>query len=276
MTIYCVVPVHNRIDMTIQFLDSLDRQTVKESISVLIVDDGSTDGTAQTLHARSGRFPVQIITGNGNWWWGGSVWQAIQHLKTGAQPGDWVFLANNDTILDPDYLAHLYETASPNEFTVVGGRSFEIWPDDTRHPVSSGFLIDRATLSVQAIDGHSSEIREVDALAGRGILIPFTALAGVTMQPGLMPQHFADLNLTSQMKARGFALLIDHRAESLQIDRASSALELGQQLWPSLNKSSPMYIPAITTFWWKQMSPGQRLALPLRAVHRMRRRKSIT
>ena len=275
MTIFCVVPVHNRLGMTLQFLDSLDQQTVHEPISVLIIDDGSTDGTAQSLRARAGHFPLNIITGNGNWWWGGSVWRAIQHLKTKAKSGDWVFLANNDTILDPDYLSYLHETASRNERTVVGGRSLEIWPDDTRHPVSSGFLIDRAALSVQAIDGHSSEIREVDALAGRGILIPFTALAGATMHPGLMPQHFADLNLTSQMKARGFTLLVDHRAESLQVDRASSALELGQQLRPSLDKSSPMYIPAIATFWWRQTSPAKRSALPIKAFKRMRRSKAI-
>ena len=276
MTILCVVPVHNRLGMTLQFLDSLDQQTVHEPISVLIVDDGSTDGTAQTLHARSGRFPVRIITGNGNWWWGGSVWQAIQHLKTTAKPGDWVFLANNDTVLDPDYLAHLCETASWNERSVVGGRSFEIWPDGTRHPVSSGFLIDNSALSIEAIDGNASDICEVDALAGRGILIPLTALANAIMHPHLMPQHFADLNLTSQMTARGFRLLIDHRAESLEIDRASSALELGQQLRPSLDKSSPMYIPALATFWWLQTPPHQRLALPMKAFQRMRRSDAIT
>ena len=262
--------------MTLQFLDSLDRQTVKEPISVLIVDDGSTDGTAQTLHARSGRFPVQIITGSGNWWWGGSVWQAIQHLKVAAQLDDWIFLANNDTILDPDYLAHLFETAGRNERSVVGGRSFEIWPDGTRHPVSSGFLIDHEALSIQAIDGHSSEIREVDALAGRGILISLTAVSDAAMHPRLMPQHFADLNLTSQLKTRGFSLLIDHRAESLEIDRASSALELGRKNKPSLNKSSPMYIPALATFWWLQTPPRQRLALPIKALQRMCRSDAVT
>ena len=269
MTIFCVVPVHNRIDMTVQFLDSLDKQTVQEPISVVIVDDGSTDGTAEALHNRSGRLPIQLLTGDGNLWWGGSVWRAIQHIRTIAQPKDWVFLANNDTILDPDYIAHLHETATNNERSVVGGRSFEIWPDGTRHPVSSGFLVDTASLAVLAVDGDFSEIREVDALAGRGILIPLAALADATMHPRLMPQHFADLNLTSQLKARGFTLVIDHRAESLEIDRASSALELGQQHKPSFNKSSPMYIPALTSFWWFHTTPIQRLALPMKALKRL-------
>ena len=140
--------------MTLQFLDSLDKQTVHEPISVVIVDDGSTDGTAHTLQDRSGRFPLEILTGDGNLWWGGSVWRAIQHIKMMAEPSDWVLLANNDTILNPDYIYHLHETATGNERSVVGGRSFEIWPDGTRHPVSSGFLIDPASLSVRAVDGN--------------------------------------------------------------------------------------------------------------------------
>ena len=271
MTIFCVVPVHNRIDMTLQFLDSLDKQTIQEPISVFIVDDGSTDGTAKALKNRAGLFPLHVLTGDGSWWWGGSVWRAIQHLKAIAQPKDWVFLANNDTILDPNYVTYLYESATENERSAVGGRSIEIWPDGTRHPVSTGFEIDPASLSVHAVDGNVNQIREVDALTGRGILIPYEALANVTMHPRLMPQHFADLNLTSQIRAQGFALLIDHRAESLEIDRASSALELGQRNKPSFNKASPMYVPALTTFWWKHTSPIQRLALPLRALKRMKK-----
>ena len=268
MTIFCVVPVHNRIEMTLKFLDSLDKQTVKEPISVLVVDDGSTDGTERVLRDRNGKHHIHILTGTGDWWWGGSVWRAINDLRTKTQPDDWVFLANNDTILDPNYIRYLHETANQNDQSLVGGRSFEIWPDGTQHPVSSGFLIDHSSLSVLAIDGDFVGIREVDALAGRGILVPVSALARVSMQPRLMPQHFADLDLTSQAKPHGFRLLVDHRAESLQIDRASSALELGHKLKPSLKKPSPMFIPALTTFWWKQTPSASRLALPFKVLKR--------
>ena len=261
--------------MTLQFLDSLDEQTVREPISVVIVDDGSTDGTARTLRNRSGRFPTDILTGDGNLWWGGSVWRALGHLKTVAHPSDWVFLANNDTILDPDCLTHLLESATRYVPCVVGGRSFEIWQDGSRHPFSSGFFINSAVLSVLAVDGHESEIHEVDALSGRGILIPYLALAHATMHPRWMPHHFADLNLTGHMKNQGFTLLIDHRAESLEIDRASSAMELGQKSSPSFKKASPLYIPALVAFWWLRTPPLQRTALPVRALKRLRRRHAV-
>lgn len=270
MTIFAVVPVHNRIELTLQFLDSLDAQQVQEVVEVIVVDDGSSDGTKGRLDERPNRHRVRVIQGNGKLWWGGCVWKAIRWLQPRVDDEDWVFLANNDTVLDPRYLTNLLDTARTHPGALVGGRSFELWPDGSHHPVSTGFMIDTKSLVVRSIDGAMTGVTSVDALAGRGLLIPAAALPHVHMHQKLMPQHFADLHLTSKMTARGFRLLADHRAESMQLDRASSAVEHGQQLSPSFRKSSPMYVPALATFWWLQTPATQRVALPWRVLRRIR------
>ena len=276
MTIYTLIPVHNRIELTLQFLDSLDAQTTHESVQVFIVDDGSTDNTATILRRRNGRFPTTVIPGNGKLWWAGSIKRGLKVIRPRLTPADWLYLGNNDTILDPNHLQSLLTTAANNPQSLVGSVSCEIWPDGTKHPVSSGFKIDPRKLTVTGLDGHTTDVQEADALAGRGLLIPAEAATHLRFHPHLIPQHFADLAATSKLKKLGFHLLVDPHAQSTQTDRAASAQEWGQTLTLSWNKRDPLFVPAVATFWLTASTPGELLgAFPV-VLKRMRRSSSAT
>ena len=65
-----VIPVHNRKQYTRDCLHSLQKQTIS-SYRVIIVDDGSTDGTREMLRRE---FPeVIVLTGDGNLFWTGQL-----------------------------------------------------------------------------------------------------------------------------------------------------------------------------------------------------------
>lgn len=89
--IYIVIPVFNRKHFTRECLKSLQRQTNQE-FKAVVVDDGSTDGTADMLRAE---FPeVDVLFGDGGLFWTASVNMGIRHaLKAGA---DYVMTLNND------------------------------------------------------------------------------------------------------------------------------------------------------------------------------------
>lgn len=268
MTIFAVVPVHNRVNLTLQFLDSLDAQDVDEEVHVLIIDDGSTDGTTKKIQQRVGRFPVTVIPGNGKLWWAGSVGKALKAIKWNVTQADWIYLGNNDTVLDPNHISYLLDTATSAPRTLVGARAFEMWPDGTEHPVSSGFMINRKMLEISAIPGNDDHIHQVDALSARGLLIPATALDSINIHPWLTPQHFADVSITSQLRKLGFTLKADHRAVSTQTDRAGSALELGATNRPSFDRKAPLFIPALVTFWWRQSNMKQKFTLPIEMLRK--------
>ncbi|WP_223209857.1 glycosyltransferase [Picosynechococcus sp. NKBG042902] len=76
--LYILLPVHNRYSITQHFIRHLQRQTFQDYHLVLL-DDGSTDGTATMVEASIPN--LTIIQGTGDWWWAGSLHQGYLWLK---------------------------------------------------------------------------------------------------------------------------------------------------------------------------------------------------
>jgi GT2 family glycosyltransferase len=188
----------------------------------------------------------------------------LEFLRGIAGPDDWVYLGNNDTVLDAHHFSKLLEVA--NSGSVVGSVAKEIWPDGTVNPVSGGFTIEPNKLLVRNLAVGSPE--PVDALAGRGILLPSNAADPSLFKPHRMPQHFADLAFTAALKSRGWELQVVPDAQSTQLERAGSSVELAPRIRDFLSKKSQMYLPALWNFWWDLSTPQQRLSLPVRFVSR--------
>jgi GT2 family glycosyltransferase len=265
MTIYVILPVHNRVEMTRQFLTSLDHQSDSDRVHVLLIDDGSTDGTSLEFKDRP---DTTIITGDGSLWWAGSVERALEVVRLRISEGDFLYLANNDTVLSPDHLARLLQTARDCPDLVIGSVSYENWPGDIRHPVSAAFAIDPSRLEVSNLTGNVTELQSADALAGRGTLIPAAALPHLHMNPKLRPQHFADLAMTRALRKSGFDLVVQPLATSTQLARAGSSVEIQPSIRDVLNRRSQLYLPGMWSFWWEVSSPRQRLTLPFRFLLR--------
>ncbi len=119
MTMRCtiVIPVYNHAALTHQCLHRLlacPAQTVEQV--VVVVDDGSRDGTAELLAAYADR--VQVVTH--------AVNQGFAHAcNDGAQAssGELVVFLNNDTLPVPGWLDELVSyTERHPEASIVGGR----------------------------------------------------------------------------------------------------------------------------------------------------------
>lgn len=84
-------------------LESLARQTHQE-LEIIVVDNGSTDGSAQAVRARYPKCVVLDEDQNLGFAEGCNRGIAASH-------GEWVALLNNDTIADRDWAAHLVAAA---------------------------------------------------------------------------------------------------------------------------------------------------------------------
>ena len=98
---------HNRVASTTQSVCSLKSQTVPGiSVDLFLVDDGSSDGTAQTVRDL---FPqATILTGDGSLFWCGGVRWAFE--KAINKNYEFYLWLNDDTLLDQDALVRMLDT----------------------------------------------------------------------------------------------------------------------------------------------------------------------
>lgn len=103
-----VTPVHNRREETIQCLKSLGRiDRTGLQIHIIIVDDGSTDGTAELV---ASEFPdVEIVQGNGDLWYTAGTNRGIEAALR--HDPDYILAINNDSIFDEKCILNLVQCA---------------------------------------------------------------------------------------------------------------------------------------------------------------------
>ena len=122
MKIAVLLTCHNRRNKTLDSLGSLyaaRNHSPDVHLQVYLTDDGSTDGTAQTV--RMFDPGIQIIHGPGNLFWNRGMIAAWEAALASEEPCDAFLLLNDDTRLDADTLDVLLETSrntDPNAIIV--------------------------------------------------------------------------------------------------------------------------------------------------------------
>jgi glycosyltransferase involved in cell wall biosynthesis len=71
MKVFAITPVFNRLLLTIKCVESLLAQNADIEIDILIIDDGSTDGTGD--YFKNFGHGVKLIRGDGSLYWGGAI-----------------------------------------------------------------------------------------------------------------------------------------------------------------------------------------------------------
>ena len=205
----------NRESDTLECLESLAHISYP-SFSVIVVDNGSTDGSPDAIE-RWGRenLPLTLIRNAEN---RGFVRGSNQGMRQAlSKDADYVFLLNNDTVVEPDVLANLVRAverssdigmAGPKIYKYGEERVLDSAGTRTIPWLAQGFLLGHGEKDRGQFDSST----EMPYITGTALLVKRTILEKV----GLMDEdyfcYFDDFDWGMKVREAGYRLLMEPKA----------------------------------------------------------------
>ena len=201
-TVFCVIPVHNRREITRQCVEYLSEQDYP-ALHIVIVDDGSTDGTEEYL-AQCDLPNITVLKGDGNLWWGGAMRMGMGFVAGLAHDTDYLLMLNDDVRIEANFISSLVSVSVAFGDAVVGAEQRD---EATGELLEYGYRIDFWGMRLIPLD--NDENARVDALSGRGVLFPYRAIVHAgRLNTKLFPHYLADLEYTSRVREKGWELKV--------------------------------------------------------------------
>ena len=207
---FAITPVRNRCDITLRCLRHLRDHGDLDWLNVIVVDDGSTDGTPEAV--RSEFREVHLIQGNGDLWWTGAIRVGMEEaLKREAACVLWL---NDDTLPHQNVLRRMTAVAL-RENCIASARGRVALP-----PAPEDFKALEKTpwgLRFRAIMPREG-ILDLDACRGNCVAVPRTVVARIGLPDSVhLPQYYGDTDYTMRARASGIrcVMLLDAWADEI-------------------------------------------------------------
>lgn len=145
-----VVPTYNRLPILKKCLAALEKQTITHPYEVLVIDDGSADGTVEFLQANPDRYPhLRLLTQNH------AAAATARNYGIDAARGEYIAFVDSDIIVNPDYLkAHTATLARGDKFysygRIINTSNLEAPDSETVPPIPvfTGAIFDTCNLAI--------------------------------------------------------------------------------------------------------------------------------
>lgn len=210
--VFIIVPVFNRIALTLKCLQSVVGQSYHD-YRVIVVDDGSTDGTAEKIHTAFPNFT--ILKGDGNYYWTKSVNTGILCIENEMTENDFVLHINNDTEFGPDYIDNLLKFHDKYPNSIVGSLSYDPDSKEVSHlgmfynywlPLKkSNFREDE--IDIKRLAGR--DYLRSDNISARGLLIPGYVIKKIgLLDETNFPQYRSDEDYALRCRKAGINVYI--------------------------------------------------------------------
>ncbi len=211
-----IIPVFNGLKFTKKCLDKIKSDLTRTEglgfkFEVIVVDDGSKDGTADWIKANHPQ--VHLAYGDGGLWWSGGINRgvsyAIEQLKT-----DFVLWWNNDILQGDDYFVNLTKLLAQNRAkTIYGSKIYYAEVPDRIWAYGGEFFSDKGDKHMIGTYEKDSaafvEERTVDWFAGMGTVFPVEVYEQVGyLDEKHFPQYHGDTDYTYRCKLAGYELVV--------------------------------------------------------------------
>ncbi len=252
---YIIIPVHNRKSITLKCLENLQQNGDLDRFSVVVVDDGSTDGTSAAIQERFPR--VHILKGDGNLWWTGAICMGMKYAI--AQGAEYIIWLNDDCYPQQGTLEKLLSYCQADHCLVVGGNTLDYGSQQTLY---SGFRFYPYPPNLITSLDTGELLVDCDGLNGN-IVCFHRSLVNAIGYPNyhLFPHYGGDIIYTFKAKKNGFKLKIypsaiafstnDHNhSPSNSLSILNSKQEILENIRSRFNTKSATYWKADIGIYW--------------------------
>lgn len=211
MNLSIIIPTFNRLSILklalsdlYKSIDNARNKSQSLIYHIIVIDDGSEDGTSEYLRNNHPR--VHLLNGDGNLWWTGAVNMGAKYAIENLNP-DYITLWNDDVMPHINYFEKLHERILQFSYSIIGSQIFEF---DTKKKWSSSLKLNRFTgISSQntAVINNKSNLF-LYWLPGMGTTIPAKIISDLDFwDRDNFPQYFGDADFTLRASKRGFQII---------------------------------------------------------------------
>ena len=229
-----VIPVYNKIDYTIACLRSLAQHAGAAAFEVIVVDDASSDTTAERLERIGG---IRVVRNAQNLGFVGSC-----NAGADAARGDFVLFLNNDTVVTAGWLEALLRCFDEEPDAGLVGAKL-VYPDGRLQEAGGIIFADGSGWNYgrfeDPADPRYNFRREADYCSGAAILIRRELLIRLGgFDARYAPAYYEDTDLAFAVRAAGLKVFYEPRAVVIHFEGVTAGTDTssGMKRFQTINR----------------------------------------
>ena len=238
-----IIPIYNRLNITREGLEyiqaamdeynSQSQETQKYSVDLIIVDDGSTDGSPEWINEN---YPdVTVVKTPGNLWWTGSANFGIQYAIDNRRDLLGIIMQNDDVVVEKDWLITMAEAIDKQPRAIIGCATTTL---EQKNEIQFGGTISHPWFArtifknknKKRADFSKGHLESSFYLSGRGLYILLSVFKEIGLFDDKNFKHRGDIDIPLRAKKAGYKLLVAYDPIVYELPQHTFGLDIKKKI----------------------------------------------